>query len=47
MIFKLIVAMLAIGWAAMALTSFCPLRAIRRRREKAEIEAEQSAYYSE
>lgn len=42
MIFKLIVAMLACGWALMVLTSFCPIRAIRRRREQAEIELERS-----
>lgn len=40
MVFKLIVATLAIGWAVLTLTSFCPIRAIRRRRIEAEIEAD-------
>ncbi|MFO7983178.1 MAG: hypothetical protein R6V08_06990 [Desulfuromonadales bacterium] len=42
MILKLIVAMLACGWALMVLTSFCPIRAVRRRREQAQIDAELS-----
>ena len=42
MILKLIVAMLACGWALMVLTSFCPIRAVRHRREKAQIDAELS-----
>lgn len=40
MILKLIVAMLACGWVLMVVTSFCPIRAIRRRREQAQIDAE-------